>query len=238
MGVKKKAGEDRAVARLPVEGETVTDAYLRSITDDDAEAQLRDPVLWAYMLRDPTGAVCSHGRGETRKECEERAITHAAECAEEAWPESRMWVASKWRLLIWSPENLAGEPCSWIQFKSPLAKKKIRKTKTRGLSKPQLMVLLLCVDDKLSRYWTGWAFDDRFADPDPGRMYATATINCLWERGLLDANFTDPHLPCSELDEVRKLDGAPRFQVWTSALGKKVLQDKGLLIEQVELVYH
>jgi hypothetical protein len=30
---------------LPAEGETVTDAYLRSIADEDAEAQLRDPVL-------------------------------------------------------------------------------------------------------------------------------------------------------------------------------------------------
>jgi hypothetical protein len=141
---------------------------------------------------------------ETRKECEQRAITHASECAGEAWPESRMWVSSKWRLLIWSPENLAGQPCSTIQFKSPLAKKKIRKTKTRGLSKPQITVLLLCIDDKLSRYGTGWAFDDGFGDPDPGRMYATATINCLWERGLLDANFTDPRLLCSELGEVRK----------------------------------
>jgi hypothetical protein len=47
MGAKKKAGEDRAVARLAAEGETVTDRYLRSITDEDAEAQLRDPVLWA-----------------------------------------------------------------------------------------------------------------------------------------------------------------------------------------------
>jgi hypothetical protein len=69
-------------------------------------------------------------------------------------------------------------------------------------------------------------------------MYATATINSLWERGLLDANFTDPRLPCSELGEVRKLDGASKFQVWTSALGVKVLQDKGLLTDACKLVYH
>jgi hypothetical protein len=93
------------VPRLPNEGETVTVDYLRSITDEDAEAQLRDPMLWAYMLRDPTGAVCSHGHGKSRKECEGRAVAHAAECAEEAWPESRMWLPSKWRLLIWPPEN-------------------------------------------------------------------------------------------------------------------------------------
>ena len=60
--------------------ETVTIAYLRSVTDEDAEAQLQHPVLWAYVVRDPTGAICSHGQGKTRKECEERAIVHAAEC--------------------------------------------------------------------------------------------------------------------------------------------------------------
>jgi hypothetical protein len=92
--------------RVPAEGKTVTDAYLRSITDEDAAAQLRDPLLRAYMLRDPTGAACTHGHGKTRKECEQRAITHAAECAEEAWPESRMWVSSKWQLLIWRLQPL------------------------------------------------------------------------------------------------------------------------------------
>jgi hypothetical protein len=95
------------VHSLPAEGETVTVAYLRSITDEDAEAQLRDPVLWAYILRDPTDAVCSHGKGKTRKECEERAIAHAAECAEEAWPESRMWPANKWRFVIWPPRKVS-----------------------------------------------------------------------------------------------------------------------------------
>jgi hypothetical protein len=87
--------EEITVPNLPTEGETVTNAYLRSITDEDAAVQLRDPVLWAYVLRDPTGAACSHGHGKARKECEQRAIIHAAECTEEAWPESRMWVSSK-----------------------------------------------------------------------------------------------------------------------------------------------
>ena len=30
----------------------------------------------------------------------------------------------------------------------------------------------------------------------------------------------------------------PEFQVWTSALGRKVLKDKGLLLDDSELLYH
>ena len=69
MNAKKQRREEKAVSRLPVEGESVTVDSLRSITDDVAEAQLRHPVLWAYMLRDPTGAVCSHGHEKSRKAC-------------------------------------------------------------------------------------------------------------------------------------------------------------------------
>jgi len=60
----------------------------------------------------------------------------------------------------------------------------------------------------------------------------------LWERGLLDANFIDPRVPCSELKGVKKFDGAPKFQVWTSALGKKVLKQKGLLPGDTQMLYH
>jgi hypothetical protein len=45
------------VLSLPAEGETVAVADLRNITDEEAEAQLRDSVRWAYILRDPTGAI-------------------------------------------------------------------------------------------------------------------------------------------------------------------------------------
>jgi hypothetical protein len=245
MGAGNNAGEDRAVPRLPSEGETVTDAYLRSITDEDAEAQLRDPVLWAYMLRDPTGAVCSHGHGETRKECEERALDHATECAEEAWPESRMWLASKWRLLIWSPEN-SGDSCKPILLKSPLAEAKLKRAKPRSLSKPHINALLAGIDFKLTRHSMGWSPDDGVTCSDG--TYSAATISSLWERGLLDANFIDLSVIYDGrgLIDLKNLDGAcyadlpgmPKFQVWTSALGKKVLQDKGLFSNRVELRYH
>jgi hypothetical protein len=118
------------VLGLPAEGETVTNDYLKRITNEDAEAQLRDPVLWAYILRDPTGAICS--------------------------------------------------------------------------------------------------------------------IKSLHERGLLDANFSDQRVLRGEFVGVQNLDGArhehspeiPEFQVWTSALGRKVLKDKGLLLDDNELRYH
>jgi len=66
--------EEITVPSLPAEGETVTDAYLRSITDEDAAAQLRDPLLRAYMLRDPTGAACTHGHGKTRGNYSRRRV--------------------------------------------------------------------------------------------------------------------------------------------------------------------
>jgi hypothetical protein len=101
--------------------ETVTIAYLRSVTDEDAEAQLQHPTLWAYVVRDPTGAICSHGHGKTRKECEESAIVHAAERADEAWPESRMWLARKWSFLIWPPKNATRQRDRTIDLKEPRA---------------------------------------------------------------------------------------------------------------------
>jgi hypothetical protein len=70
----------------------------------------------------------------------------------------------------------------------------------------------------------------------------------LWERGLLDANFIDVRVIYGGrgLIDMKNFDGAchtdlpemPKFQVWTSALGKKVLQDKGLFSKNVELRYH
>ena len=72
--------------------ETVTVAYPGALPTRTLKHSWH-PMLWSYVVRDPTGAICSHGRGKTRKECEDRAITHAAECAEEAWPQSRMWLA-------------------------------------------------------------------------------------------------------------------------------------------------
>ena len=225
--------------------ETVTIAYLRSVTDEDAEAQLQHPTLWAYVVRDPTGAICSHGHGKTRKECEERAIVHAAERADEAWPESRMWLARKWSFLIWPPKNATRQRDRTIDLKEPRAPE-VKKSTDQRLSQPQIIVLLLGVDLKLSRSSMGWSYDDRMRSEDPVRIYSPTIIKSLHERGLLDANFSDPRILRGQFVGVQNLDGArhehspevPEFQVWTSALGRKVLKDKGLLLDDSELLYH
>jgi hypothetical protein len=59
--------------------------FLRSITDEEAQEQLRDPKRWSYIVRDPTGMVFAHGRSHSRKACERWAVKHAAERAEEMW---------------------------------------------------------------------------------------------------------------------------------------------------------
>ena len=60
----------------------------------------------------------------------------------------------------------------------------------------------------------------------------------LWERGLLDANFIDPRVPCWELEGTRKFDGAQKFQEWTSSLGTELLREKGLLLDDSQMLYH
>lgn len=113
------------------------------------------------------------------------------------------------------------------------------------LSISQIDVLLEGHDHKLSRSSMGWSFDDGMS---PVRLYRPATIKSLWERGLLDANFVDPRGVgrCLEACGVENLDGArhahtpevPELFVWTSALGRKVLGDQGILSEKVGNVYH
>ena len=174
--------------------EILTIAYLRSVTDADAEAQLRHPMLWAYVVRDPTNAICIHGHGKTRKECEEWAIVHAVEWADEAWPKSRMWLASKWRFLIWPPKNATRQRDWAIDLKEAKATPEVKKSRDQRLSQPQIIVLLLGVDLKLSRSSMGWSYDDRMRSQDPVRIYSPATIKSLHERGLLDANFSDPRI--------------------------------------------
>ena len=79
-------------------------------------------------------------------------------------------------------------------------------------------------------------------------LYSPATIKSLWHRGLLDGNFSDPRVidgGC-EIIKLQNLDGArhahspeiPKFQVWTNALGREVLKDKCLLLDDSELRYH
>lgn len=208
--------------------EAVTVAYLRSVTDKDAEAQLRHPMLWAYVVRDPTGAICSHGHGKTRKECEERAVVHAAECADEAWPESRMWLASKWRFLTWPPKNATRQRDRAIDLKEPRVPE-VKKSRDQRLSQPQIIVLLLGVDLKLSRSSMGWSYDDRMRSEDPIRIYSPATIKSLYERGLLDANFSDSRILRGELGGCRLLmeramnihQKFPNFRCGLAPLGER-----------------
>jgi hypothetical protein len=230
------------VTSLPVEGGTVAVADLRSITDEEAEAQLRDSARWAYILRDPTGAICSYGHGKTRKECESRAIDHAVLCAEEAWPQSRMWLPSKWRFVVWPPreEHRAVVP---KKLKEPAKPHRIAKSKALRLSELQIDVLLLGAHHKLDRSSLGWSYDDRMFPTDPVWLIRLSTIKSLHERGLLDANFNDARVHTGGFAAVQNFDGArhedspgaPKLQVWTSALGIKVLRDKGLLPEYAKL---
>jgi hypothetical protein len=105
------------------------------------------------------------------------------------------------------------------------------------ISNVQIDVLLLGLEHKLDRSSMGWSYDDRIFRTDPVRVYHPATIKSLLERGLLDANFIDPRLHRGSYCGEQNLDRArhehspevPKFQVWTSALGVKVLKDKGLL---------
>ena len=80
------------------------------------------------------------------------------------------------------------------------------------------------------------------------RIYSPATIKSLMKQGLLDSNFTDERGvgKCMDLCGVENIDGArhahspevPEFMVWTSALGRKVLGDKGVIPEQEGNLYH
>jgi hypothetical protein len=209
--------------KLPADGQTVTADYLRNITDDDAKEQLRHPKLWSYILRDPTGMIFSHGDCRTRKACESRAVEHAEGHAGEMLIISTRVPLDGWHFLAWPPSENCDKPV---------------KPRAWRLSKAQMDVLTLCMWYKLSRDWDGWVSDDRTVGADPGRMYKTSTISSLWERGLLDANFKDPRVACGELNGERKFDGALRFQVWTSALGRKALEDVGLFVKGTELLYH
>ena len=120
------------------------------------------------------------------------------------------------------------------------------KTKALRLSQPQIRVLLLGVNHQLHRNLMGWHHDDRVRETDPVRLYAGSTIKSLHKRGLLDGNFNDERVLQGHcFPKLRNLDGAlnpvskgPRFKVWTSALGRKVLAEKGFLPEDTPLNYH
>ncbi len=208
---------------LPTKDQAVTSEYLRSITDEDAKGQLLHPRLWSYIVRDPTGLIFSHGRCPTRKACERLAVAHAGEHAEELLIISVQIPVDGWRFVAWPPS----------------AKRRQRKrSKPWRLSKLQVEVLKLCLEHKLSRYRHGWYCYHKKPELGCPRAYSALTINSLWERGLLDANVIDPRVRSCDLGELQKLEGASKFQVWTSALGRKVLEDKGFCTKHSELLYN
>ena len=122
------------------------------------------------------------------------------------------------------------------------------KTKAVRLSKSQESVLVEGCIHKLSRSSMGWCHDHRVSPTDAVRIYSPATIKSLMKQGLLDSNFTDERGvgKCMDLRRVENIDGArhahspevPELMVWTSALGRKVLGDKGVIPEQECNLYH
>jgi hypothetical protein len=124
------------------------------------------------------------------------------------------------------------------------------KSKALRLSDVQIDVLLLGLHHKLDRSSMGWSYEDRVNWSDPVRIYGPATIKALWHRGLLVGNFDDPRGVgnLGELAGLENLDGAghehcvqspktPKFQVWTSDLGKEILKEVGFLPDGTETLH-
>ena len=197
-------------------------AFFSELTNKDARAQLSHPDLWSYILRDPTGVIYSHGRLSTRKKCEKEGIGIAEEVEGNPWP------LEGWRLSVWAPNP---------KFVAPLP-----------LSQSQIDLLRRGVSHKLTSSSLGWCYDAPKKRIRPLRIYSHLTTEMLYERGFLDANFSDPRVIYGgcEIIKLQNLDGMrhehspeiPKFQVWTSALGKQVLKDKGLLVGDSTLRCH
>jgi len=79
--------------------------FLESITDEEAQEQLRDPMRWSYIVRNPKGMVCAFGRGKTPRACERWAIRNAVAHAEELWIHEECWFLGGWRFVLWPPSE-------------------------------------------------------------------------------------------------------------------------------------
>ena len=88
-----KEGEEISAADVAIE---------RMATDDELMELWRNPKLWSYAVRDPTGFVCGTGEAKTQQECLDVALGHAAVfCCECVYPN-----LEGWRFLLWPPEGL------------------------------------------------------------------------------------------------------------------------------------
>jgi hypothetical protein len=165
-------------------------AYLRDITDEDAKMQLCHPTQWSFIARDPTGLIFAHGNAPSRKACEIAAVEAAEEYAHDvrALLNKSPWQSDDWRFVIWAPNRTT--------------RNVVR------LSRSQSGVLLRGIDCKLTRSSIGWSPDDGVTMSD--HAYSPVTISCLWERGLLDANFVDLRVIYGGrgLIDMKNLDGA------------------------------
>jgi hypothetical protein len=155
-----------------------------------------------------------------------------------------MWLPSKWRFVVWPPREEDREVVpKKPRLHVPEKPHRVTKRKTLRLTELQIDVLLLGVHHKIDRHSRGWSYDDRIFPRDPVWLIRPSTIKSLHGRGLLDANFNDARAHGGEFASVQNFDGArhedssdaPKLQVWTSALGIKVLRNKGLLPEYSEL---
>jgi hypothetical protein len=199
--------------------QVVTVDYFRRLTDESAEAQLRDPSLWSYIVRDPAGTVFCRGHGFTRRACQRQAKLHASGHAEELRILGAIIRCSPhddgWCFVVWPPRS------------EPQPEQRSRPYRP---SKPQIEALMLGLANKLSRYSMGWCCDDNIPDGAFVRMFSNSTIKALWKRGLLTANCPDPCREYRELSRMEELDGASRSQVSSSELGLKTLEHEGMLV--------
>jgi hypothetical protein len=115
------------------------------------------------------------------------------------------------------------------------------------LSPVQANALYAGLANKLTRSACGWLCDLNGPD-EPAILFRTVTIKSLHKRGLLDANFTDMRVHGNDTRGLQNLDGAvhehsllspktPKFQVWTSALGKEVLREIDLISGDNEVLH-
>jgi hypothetical protein len=199
--------------------QVVTIDYLRRLTDERAEAELRDPWLWSYIVRDPAGMVFCSGHGFTRKACQGQAKLHAL------GHEEALRILSA--IIRCSPYDDDWCFVVWPRRSEPQPEQRARRHRP---SKPQIEALMLGLANKLSRYSMGWCCVDDVPDGAFVRMFSNSTIKALWKRGLLTANCGDPCREYRELSRMEELDGASRSQVSTSEFGIKTLEHEGILV--------
>jgi hypothetical protein len=201
-----------------MESQPVTATYVRRLTDKKAQAELRDPWLWSYIVRDPVGKVLCRGHGFTLNACQRQAKLHASGHAEAL----RILGA----IIRCSPDDDGWCFVAW----PPRTESRPKRSRPHRPSKPQIEALILGLGHKLSRHSIGWCCDDNITDGAFVRLFSNSTIKVLWKYGLLTANCSDPCREYRETSGREELNGASRLQVSTSELGIKTLEHAGMLV--------